>query len=97
MSSKLPCLCTSEQMYAHDCLPGCLFLQVLDLSANQLMRSGVLAVARALTSRSGPIELLSLDENAISENGVEQLREVLKVGVPDPVTWLHNTLSSSRL
>lgn len=56
-------------------------MQVLDLSANQLMRPGVLAVARALAARGGSFELLSLDENAITDNGVEQLRGVLKVSI----------------
>lgn len=54
-------------------------LQVLDLSANQLMRPGVLAVARALAARGGSFELLSLDENAITEGGIDQLKGVLKV------------------
>eukprot|EP00775_Hariotina_reticulata_P012743 gene12743-12872_t len=63
-------------------LPSLPALQVLDLCSNQLMRLGVLAVAKALAARqkSNPVgfDLLALDENAISEEGIEQLGEVLK-------------------
>lgn len=65
-------------------LPGMAALQTLDLCANQIMRPGALAVAHALAQRAKAgatsFELLALDENAISEEGVEQLRDVLKVG-----------------
>ncbi|KAF8069620.1 RANGAP1 [Scenedesmus sp. PABB004] len=56
-------------------------LTALDLCANQLMRPGALAVARAVAAArrgAGSFELLALDENAISEQGVEQLRALLK-------------------
>ncbi|KAF6260413.1 hypothetical protein COO60DRAFT_1625705 [Scenedesmus sp. NREL 46B-D3] len=57
-------------------------LESLDLCANQIMRPGALAVARALASRvkaagGSKLQLLALDENAISEAGVEQLRALL--------------------
>jgi len=60
-------------------------LQVLDLCCNQITRSGVLAVAKSLATAKaggagGPLELLALDENGISEAGIEQLRQLLKVG-----------------
>jgi hypothetical protein len=60
-----------------------LLLQTLDLCCNQIMRPGTLAVARALAGRakagSSKLALLALDENAISEAGVEQLRALLTV------------------
>jgi hypothetical protein len=58
--------------------------QTLDLCCNQIMRPGALAVARALASRAkaaggSKLQLLALDENAISEAGVEQLKSLLTV------------------
>eukprot|EP00879_Flechtneria_rotunda_P025913 GHRR01027571.1.p1 GENE.GHRR01027571.1~~GHRR01027571.1.p1 ORF type:complete len:312 (+),score=129.10 GHRR01027571.1:242-1177(+) len=59
-------------------------LKVLELCANQIKRPGALAVARALAGRKEAritgFELLALDENAISQEGIEQLRQVLKDG-----------------
>jgi hypothetical protein len=72
-------------LYQHFVTPAFTYLaapQEVDLCANQLMRPGALAVARALTSRgagAAPLALLGLDENAISETGVEALRRLLKV------------------
>jgi large subunit ribosomal protein L31/Ran GTPase-activating protein 1 len=57
-------------------------VQVLDLCCNQITRSGALAVARAIAKAKAPLELLALDENAISEGGIPQLKQVLKVSVP---------------
>jgi hypothetical protein len=58
-------------------------VQVLDLCCNQITRSGALAVARAIgKAKAGggaPLEVLALDENAISEDGIPQLKQVLKV------------------
>jgi phosphoribosylcarboxyaminoimidazole (NCAIR) mutase len=59
-------------------------LQSLDLCCNQIMRPGALAVARVLAARAkaaggSKLQLLALDENAISEAGVEQLRALLTV------------------
>jgi large subunit ribosomal protein L31/Ran GTPase-activating protein 1 len=74
------------------CIDNMAMLQVLDLCSNQLMRPGVLAVARALAARQkvNPVgfDLLALDENAISEEGLDQLREVLKVcGAGSTAAW----------
>jgi len=55
-------------------------LEHLDLCGNQLGRAGAVGVARALASASPrpPLACLALDENAISEAGVELLRAVVK-------------------
>jgi hypothetical protein len=62
--------------------PG-LLPQTLDLCCNQIMRPGALAVARALAGAAkacgSKLQLLALDENAISEAGVEQLKVLLTV------------------
>jgi large subunit ribosomal protein L31/Ran GTPase-activating protein 1 len=69
-------------------MPSCfaapdLLPQTLDLCCNQIMRPGALAVARALAGMakagSSKLTLLALDENAISEAGVEQLKALLTV------------------
>ncbi|WIA30005.1 hypothetical protein OEZ86_000102 [Tetradesmus obliquus] len=57
-------------------------LESLDLCCNQIMRPGALAVARALAAGAkaaggSKLALLALDENAISEAGVEQLKKLL--------------------
>ncbi len=46
----------------------------------QVQRPGALALARAVAGKAG-FRLLALDDNAISEEGVEQIQELLKVGV----------------
>lgn len=61
-------------------LPSLPALQVLDLCANQIMRPGAVAVAKALVSQGRKeFQLLALDENAISDAGVEQITDLLKV------------------
>lgn len=64
--------------------PTC--LQVVDLCSNQITRPGALAVAKAITkAKAGgagaapALELLALDENGISEAGIDQLKQLLKV------------------
>lgn len=64
-------------------------LQVLDVCANQITRPGALAVTKALVqARKGgsggaqPLQLLALDENGISEEGVGQIQALLKVWAP---------------
>lgn len=62
-------------------------VQTVDLCCNQITRSGALAIARGLAkAKAGgagaPLELLALDENGISEAGIEQLQQLLKVCVP---------------
>lgn len=74
MCTLLPCCCCVR-------LP----VQSLDLCCNQIMRPGALAVARALAAGAkaaggSKLALLALDENAISEAGVEQLKKLLTVG-----------------
>jgi large subunit ribosomal protein L31/Ran GTPase-activating protein 1 len=59
-------------------------VQVVDLCGNQITRPGALAVVRGLAkAKAGgagvPLELLALDENGISEAGVEQLKQLMKV------------------
>lgn len=58
--------------------------QSVDLCCNQITRAGALAVARGLAKAKaggagGPLELLALDENGISEAGIDQLKQLLKV------------------
>jgi large subunit ribosomal protein L31/Ran GTPase-activating protein 1 len=60
-------------------------LEHVDLCANQLQRPGAVGVARALAAARGrggggplPLRCLALDENAISEAGVDQLRAIVK-------------------
>lgn len=58
-------------------------LQSVDLCCNQITRAGALAVARGLAKAKaggagGPLELLALDENGISEAGIEQLKQLLQ-------------------
>jgi Ran GTPase-activating protein 1 len=49
---------------------------VLDLCCNQIKRAGALAAARAVADKPA-LQLLALDENEISEAGVDTMREVL--------------------
>jgi large subunit ribosomal protein L31/Ran GTPase-activating protein 1 len=58
-------------------------LEALDLCGNQLGRAGAVAVARALAASKPPLKLLALDENAISEQGVDLLKEVVKKAFGD--------------
>ncbi|KAK9822823.1 hypothetical protein WJX81_005289 [Elliptochloris bilobata] len=52
-------------------------LQELDLCQNQIRRAGALAVAKAVAAAKG-LRLLALDENEISDAGVDHLKAVLK-------------------
>ncbi|EFJ41793.1 hypothetical protein VOLCADRAFT_107530 [Volvox carteri f. nagariensis] len=51
--------------------------QTVDLVGNQIRRAGAVAVARALVSKSS-LELLALDENTISDDGLDELRGVME-------------------
>ncbi len=48
---------------------------MLDLCGNQIKRAGALAAARAVADKPA-LQLLALDENEVSEAGVEAVREV---------------------
>jgi hypothetical protein len=59
---------------------------VLDLCSNQITRPGAVAVTKALLqaraaagAAAAPLELLALDENGISEGGITQIQQLLKV------------------
>ena len=54
-------------------------LRFLDLCTNQIRRGGACAVAKAVAALP-LLETLELDDNEISEAGVEALREVLRSG-----------------
>jgi hypothetical protein len=76
-------------------------LQVLDLCCNQIKRSGALAVARSIAkaragSSAAPFELLALDENGISEAGIEQLKQTLKVNTPGCAPQQSSTVLSTN-
>lgn len=58
-------------------LPG---LQWLDLTQNQITRPGAVLVVRALAGGCKQLQFLGLDDNGISENGVEQVTELMEVG-----------------
>jgi Ran GTPase-activating protein (RanGAP) involved in mRNA processing and transport len=59
-------------------------LEQLDLCGNQLGRSGAVAVARALAaSKPSGFKALLLDENCISEAGVDVVKGVLKLAFGD--------------
>lgn len=61
-------------------------LEHVDLCCNQLQRAGAVGVARTLAAGTGaagggkppPLKCLALDENAISEAGVDQLKAVVR-------------------
>jgi large subunit ribosomal protein L31/Ran GTPase-activating protein 1 len=53
-------------------------LEQVDLCCNQLQRAGAVGVARALAAGKPPLKCLALDENSISDNGVDQLKGVVK-------------------
>jgi hypothetical protein len=77
------------------------FLQVLDLCCNQIKRLGALAVARSIAkaragSSAAPFELLALDENGISEAGIEQLKQMLKVSTPGCALQQSSTVLSTN-
>jgi len=48
----------------------------VDLCTNQLQRGGALAVAKAVLHKPA-LKLLALDDNAISESGIEALKALL--------------------
>ena len=59
-------------------LAACPTLTRLDASSNQLRRPGAVALARAVAGAAKGLELLALDENEISEEGVEEVAEILR-------------------
>jgi len=52
-------------------------LHTLDLCTNQIKRGGACAVAKAVADLPA-LGALELDDNEISENGLEALREILQ-------------------
>ena len=56
---------------------ACPSLTRLDATQNQLRRPGAVALARA-ASRAPGLELLALDDNEVSDEGVEEVEEILR-------------------
>ena len=59
-------------------LAACPTLTRLDASSNQLRRPGAVALARAVAGAAKGLELLALDENEISVEGVVEVAEILR-------------------
>ena len=59
-------------------LAACPSLTTLDASSNQLRRPGAVALAKAVAKAAENLKLLALDENEISEEGVEEVEEILR-------------------
>jgi len=55
-------------------------LRTIDLCLNQIHRVGALAVAKVVVETANDLELLALDENEISDGGVEQLKKMMESG-----------------
>ncbi|GAX80862.1 hypothetical protein CEUSTIGMA_g8297.t1 [Chlamydomonas eustigma] len=53
-------------------------LKVLDACGNQIKRVGAVALAKAAATQS-QLELLQMDENMISEEGLDEVKSILKV------------------
>lgn len=70
-------------------------LRAVDLVGNQIKRAGAVAVAKALCGRQGAsLELLALDENCISSDGLDELRGVLEgAGLADALGPLDENMS----
>lgn len=49
-------------------------LTTVDLCGNQARRVGVVAVTKAVSAACPSLELLALDENCVSEGGLEEVR-----------------------
>jgi Ran GTPase-activating protein 1 len=60
-------------------ISGLASLRTVDLCQNQIRRGGACALAKACCSNPH-LELLALDENEISEAGVEALKAIMKTG-----------------
>ncbi|KAJ0243856.1 RAN GTPase-activating protein 2 [Hirschfeldia incana] len=56
---------------------GHLKLQYIDMSSNYIRRAGARALAQVVVKKEG-FKLLNMDGNIISEEGVEEVREILK-------------------
>ena len=81
-------------------LPHLPALRELDVTANQLTRPGAVLVVKGITAPTGGssragFELLGLDENGISEEGVGQIKELLKVR-GEGMGWEKGTGAGSR-
>lgn len=56
-------------------------LKELDFSSNHLRRVGARCLARAVVLNKPDFVLLNIDGNAISEEGIEEVKEILKEGL----------------
>ncbi|CAH8365299.1 unnamed protein product [Eruca vesicaria subsp. sativa] len=56
---------------------GHLKLQYIDMSTNYIRRAGALALAQVVTKKEG-FKLLNIDANIISEEGIEEVKEMFK-------------------
>ncbi|KAG0466026.1 hypothetical protein HPP92_020190 [Vanilla planifolia] len=58
-------------------------LRELDFSSNMLRRAGATCLARAVVTNKPDFVLLNIDDNAISEEGIEEVKEILRNGKKD--------------
>lgn len=60
-------------------------LKELDLSNNMIRRVGARSLARAVASNKPEFKLLNINGNAISDEGIDEVKEILKEGVLGPL------------